>query len=65
MDRSINFRGIAGSAGNIMQGMGKFVFGNEGPESKEDRWVYLQIPCFFLLHYCCNTGPLLVTQKMM
>ncbi|RLN30477.1 golgin candidate 6 [Panicum miliaceum] len=39
MDRSINFRGIAGSAGNIMQGMGKFVFGNEGPESKEDSYV--------------------------
>ncbi|KAL6842138.1 hypothetical protein ACP4OV_028117 [Aristida adscensionis] len=37
--RSINFRGIAGSAGNIMQGMGKFVFGNEGPESKEDSYV--------------------------
>ncbi|AQK40293.1 Golgin candidate 6 [Zea mays] len=39
MDRSINFRGIAGSAGNIMQGMGKFVFGNEGIESKEDSYV--------------------------
>ncbi|RLN00748.1 golgin candidate 6 [Panicum miliaceum] len=39
MDRSINFRGIAGSAGNIMQGMGKFVFGNDGPESKEDSYV--------------------------
>ncbi|OEL24875.1 Golgin candidate 6 [Dichanthelium oligosanthes] len=39
MDRSINFRGIAGSAGNIMQGMGKFVFGNEGLESKEDSYV--------------------------
>ncbi|NP_001141556.1 uncharacterized protein LOC100273672 [Zea mays] len=39
MDRSINFRGIAGSAGNIMQGMGKFVFGNEGLDSKEDSYV--------------------------
>ncbi|GJM95499.1 hypothetical protein PR202_ga12241 [Eleusine coracana subsp. coracana] len=49
--RSINFRGFAGSAGNIMQvrllshssnriaGMGKFVFGNERSESKEDSYV--------------------------
>ncbi|XP_062203589.1 golgin candidate 6 [Phragmites australis] len=45
--RSINFRGIAGSAGNIMQGMGKFVFGNEMSESKEDSYVerYLDRIC--------------------
>jgi hypothetical protein len=37
--RSINLRGIAGSAGNIMQGIGGFVFGNENATSSEDSYV--------------------------
>ncbi|KAJ4749902.1 Golgin candidate 6 [Rhynchospora pubera] len=37
--RSLNLRGFAGSAGNIMQGIGGFVFGNENATSSEDSYV--------------------------
>ncbi|OAY70842.1 Golgin candidate 6 [Ananas comosus] len=37
--KSAYFRGIAGSAGNIMQGIGGFVFGSENSASSEDSYV--------------------------